>query len=414
MTFRPYPAAAAAALALVAGCPSPRDFIECVDDTSCGRAVGGRCLVNNDTGHQFCAYPDMACPAGMRWSDLDVEGSISGECVADTGDGGVDATDAPTDAAINDGTIPCALKVAFHDGADNAREVWIANRDGTGLINVSNDAADDANPTWSADGMKLAFQSKRTGRWDIFVVNADGSGLTNITNTPTIDETSPLWSPDGQRIAFFGVGFNVMYPNGTGVATATTRAVSGGVTWSPANTQLAFTSVNPNIPDIFVATIGSGGQPVNVTNSGAAETSPSWWPGPRIAYSTSDLHTVNGDGTGETNLTPGTQHFEYSPHWSHDGQTIVFTSNEQTEYEIHRIAAAGGTVTRVLDNTLGTGAGAGDWVVDVSMDGRVLFERRTSFTASQLGVVNLDGSGAVFFNGTGGTNARSATFARCP
>ena len=414
MHTRPFPTVAALALALVAGCPSPKDWIECVDDTSCGRMVGGRCLVNGETGHQFCAYPDTMCPEGMRWSDLDVEDSISGQCVASLTDGGVDATDAPTDAPINDGTIPCALKVAFHDGADNAREVWIANRDGTGLINVSNDPADDANPTWSADGTKIAFQSKRSGRWDIFVVNADGSGLTNITNTPSLDETSPVWSPDGQRIAFLGNGFNVMYPNGTGIAPASSRSTSGAFTWAPDSTRIAFPSVNPNIPDIFVTTIGSGAQPVNVTNSMTADTSPSWWPGPRIAYATTDLHTVNGDGTGSTNLTPGTAHFESSPRWTHDGQTIVFTSNEQTEYEIHRIAATGGAVTRVLDNALGTAVGAGDWVADVSIDARILFERRTSLTSSQVGVVNLDGSAAVFFNGTGGTNARGATFARCP
>jgi hypothetical protein len=64
------------------GCPpDPPDFIECQDQTSCGLAVGGQCLVNPETGHQFCAYPDQACPSGMRWSDLDVEGSISGMCI---------------------------------------------------------------------------------------------------------------------------------------------------------------------------------------------------------------------------------------------------------------------------------------------------------------------------------------------
>lgn len=400
----------------LSACPGSPDFIECRDDTSCGLAADGQCLVNPSTGHQFCAYPDSGCPDGLRWSDVDVEDSISGTCVMDDGDGGVDAVDAPVDAAINDGTIPCGLKVAFHDGADNAREVWIANADGTGLINVSNNAADDASPTWAPDGMKLAFQSKRNGgRWDILIVNADGSGLTNITNTSTLDETSPVWSPDGQLIAFLGNGFNVMYPNGTGIAPITTRSPSGPFVWSPDSTRIAFPSVNPNVPDVFVATIGSGAQPVNVSNSGSAETGVTWWPGTKLAYSTTDLITVNGDGTGSTNLTTGTQHFEYSPHWTADAQTIFFTSNEQTDYEIHRIAATGGAVTRVLDNTLGTGAGVGDWVVDVAADGsRILFERRASFTAAQIGSVNVDGSGAVFFNGTGGTNARGATFARCP
>lgn len=399
----------------LAGCPTSPAYIECEDDTSCGLAVGGHCLPNPATGHQFCQYPDGTCPGGFRWSDHDVEESISGTCVADMRDGGVDAIDAPIDAPINDGTIPCGLRVAFHDGAANAREVWVANADGSGLINVSNDAADDANPSWSPDGTRLVFQSKRGGRWDLYIVNRDGSGLTNLTNTPTADEQNPGWSPDGQRIAYLGGGgLSVIYPNGTGAATVTTRAPSGPFSWSPDSTQIVFPSVTPNVPDLWVATVGSSGQPINLTNSTLAETGAAWAPGPRIAYATTDLLTVNGDGTGGANLTPGSAHFEYQPHWSTDGQQIIFTSNEQTDYEIHRIAATGGAVTRVLDNSLGATGGAGDWVQDVAADGRIVFERRTSSTASAIGVVAADGTGAVFFNGTGGTNARGASFAHCP
>lgn len=51
---------------------------------------------------------------------------------------------------------------------------------------------------------------------------------------------------------------------------------------------------------------------------------------------------------------------------------------------------------------------------DVGSDGRILFERRTSLTASKVGVVEMNGTGAVFINGTGGTNARGATFTHCP
>ena len=59
------------------GCPGPSGFIECVDQTSCGLAVGGECLVNPETGNQFCAYPDASSPVGLRWSDYDVEDSIT-------------------------------------------------------------------------------------------------------------------------------------------------------------------------------------------------------------------------------------------------------------------------------------------------------------------------------------------------
>lgn len=86
---------------IAASCGGTSGFIECVDETSCGRMPGGQCLVNPDSGHQFCAYPDMNCPEGMRWSDLDVEDSISGMCVD---------IDAPVDAGIDtppDGSSVC-------------------------------------------------------------------------------------------------------------------------------------------------------------------------------------------------------------------------------------------------------------------------------------------------------------------
>lgn len=88
-----YVVVAALAVALTA-CFTRRDFIECEDQTSCGLAVGGQCLVNPSTGHQFCAYPDADCPDGFRWSDYDVEETISGTCVepGSGADGGVDAS----------------------------------------------------------------------------------------------------------------------------------------------------------------------------------------------------------------------------------------------------------------------------------------------------------------------------------
>lgn len=81
------------AVAAMAGCSGYPDFIECNDDTSC--YAGGRCIVNPQSGNQFCTYDDPSCPSGTRWSDNDVEDGISGECVAESVplDGGI--VDAP-------------------------------------------------------------------------------------------------------------------------------------------------------------------------------------------------------------------------------------------------------------------------------------------------------------------------------
>ncbi len=54
----------------------------------------------------------------------------------------------------------------------------------------------------SPDGTKIAFASARGGAaMDIYVVNRDGSGLRQLTSNPTIDN-SPRWSPNGTQIAF--------------------------------------------------------------------------------------------------------------------------------------------------------------------------------------------------------------------
>jgi formylglycine-generating enzyme required for sulfatase activity len=95
------------ALTALAGCPRDPAFIECRDVTSCERFPGGVCLENPATGHQFCTYPDTQCPSGTRWSDLDVEDSISGMCVVIGQDAGVDAM--PIDAAVDALPSPDAM-----------------------------------------------------------------------------------------------------------------------------------------------------------------------------------------------------------------------------------------------------------------------------------------------------------------
>ena len=68
------------------------------------------------------------------------------------------------------------------------------NADGSGLTNLTNNAALDAYSAWSPDGAKIAFSSNRDGNDEIYVMNADGSGLTNLTNDSAVDY-APTWSP---------------------------------------------------------------------------------------------------------------------------------------------------------------------------------------------------------------------------
>jgi TolB protein len=76
-----------------------------------------------------------------------------------------------------------------------------------GQIGVTNpakgtDVVQNSLPAFSPDGGRIAFSSTRNGAAaDIYMVNRDGSGLRQLTNNRAIDNAA-AWSPTGNLIAF--------------------------------------------------------------------------------------------------------------------------------------------------------------------------------------------------------------------
>lgn len=68
------------------------------------------------------------------------------------------------------------------------------------LTRVTQDLADDYDPTLSADGGTLAFRSRRAGRFDVFLRNLKTGQETVLTQTPADDY--PAISPDGTKVAY--------------------------------------------------------------------------------------------------------------------------------------------------------------------------------------------------------------------
>ena len=74
-------------------------------------------------------------------------------------------------------------------------------------------------PSWSPDGKHIAFESSRgspDGDYAIFIVNRDGSGLVQVTDY-ALNANHPVWSPDGKRLVF-SYGSQPGKPNGIAVA----------------------------------------------------------------------------------------------------------------------------------------------------------------------------------------------------
>ena len=106
------------------------------------------------------------------------------------------------DAATN----PTGTRIAFvsRDQFLNT-DIWVANRDGSGLTRLTTYGGADDQPTWSPDGNQIAFRSMRSGQSHIWIMNADGSGQRNLMgdmyNVLDGQQSKPTFGTNG-RIYF--------------------------------------------------------------------------------------------------------------------------------------------------------------------------------------------------------------------
>ncbi|MGE3728490.1 MAG: TolB family protein, partial [Candidatus Sericytochromatia bacterium] len=65
-----------------------------------------------------------------------------------------------------------------------------------GIVNqvTSTAGTEEITPALSPNETKVIFVSNKEGNKDIFMANINGSNLVNLTNTPGVDETLPDWS----------------------------------------------------------------------------------------------------------------------------------------------------------------------------------------------------------------------------
>jgi TolB protein len=91
-------------------------------------------------------------------------------------------------------------QLAFKGWGTTAYGLRVGSASLDNLTTVTNGEEDTA-PILSPDGSKVAFMSRRADNWDIYVANVDGSELLQLT-TDESDDGLPAWAPNGNAIAF--------------------------------------------------------------------------------------------------------------------------------------------------------------------------------------------------------------------
>jgi Tol biopolymer transport system component len=212
---------------------------------------------------------------------------------------------------------PDSFHTVFVSNRDGNAEIYIMNVNGTDQVRLTDNPGADTSPAWSADGGRLAFVSDRDGNKEIYVMNANGSGQTRLTNNTT-DDDHPAWSPDGSRIVFDsddGSGRSILLMNANG------------------------TGLTP------------------LVDNGASNQHPVFAPdGMRIAYASnstgsSEIYLMNADGSSQAQLTNLALN-AFNPEWSNDGTYLLFHSRQTDNREIYRIDVNGGGPTNLTNNSV--------------------------------------------------------------
>jgi Tol biopolymer transport system component len=271
----------------------------------------------------------------------------------------VTETPSPTPPLVVARSLP-SIAYQSRGPGDKQWFVYVMNSDGSNRTPLTEGQAGFlAPPSWAPDGVRIAFVSDRSGNPDIWVMDRDGGNLANLTQNQAKDH-SPAWSPDGDWIAFASVRDSVywelylMRPDGSDVQRLTwwEDASDLSPSWSPDGSRIAFASKRDGNWEIY-AMDRDGSNLVRLTSHPADDTNPAWSPdGSRIAFeSTRDgyadifiMPAIGGEGVNISNAPFSSEH---GPTWSPDGGRLAFYSDRDGDWDIFVMASDGSDVVQL-------------------------------------------------------------------
>jgi Tol biopolymer transport system component len=194
-------------------------------------------------------------------------------------------------------------------------DIFKAGPDGGDLKRLTRTPGYDAEAVFSPKGDKILFTSVRSGDLELYLMNPDGSGLQQLTHEAGYDGGA-FFSLDGEWIVW-----RASRPKGKALQDYQALLSQG--------------LIRPGNLEIFIMNLAKG-DPVQLTDNGAANFAPYWHPdGQHVIFASNmenpkgrnfDLFLLEVDTRKVERVThyPG---FDSFPMFSHDGKKLVFASN---------------------------------------------------------------------------------------